>query len=155
MILSISMLQEPHNSITQDREIIKQKLLEKELIPSNQSYHCNANHFKCLLVSWVCTPSPYTAFNYFAYYCVVVVVRQKQGRTHYTSRDEEPESVATGAAEGTWYLLQMKYKLRETKSTESLERREYHINLLESSFNVSYFKFCTVIILGREKLMTT
>lgn len=47
--------------------------------------------------------APHTAFNYFAYYCVVV--RQKQGRTHYTPRNEDPELLATGAAEGTLYLL--------------------------------------------------
>lgn len=40
---------------------------------------------------------PHTAFNYFAYY-YVFVVRQKQGRTHYTPRNEDPEFLATGAA---------------------------------------------------------
>lgn len=47
---------------------------------------------------------PHTAFNYFAYYCVLLLdqkkTTKKQGRTHYTLRNEEPESVATGPAEG-------------------------------------------------------
>lgn len=53
---------------------------------------------------------PHTAFNYLAYYCVLLLDKKKtttkkhthaQGRTHYTARNEEPESVARGPAEGT------------------------------------------------------
>lgn len=50
-----------------------------------------------------CRPRlPHTAFNYFAYYCVLLLDQKnkKQGRTHYTLRNEEPESVARGPAEG-------------------------------------------------------
>lgn len=69
-------------------------------------------------------PTPRTAFNYFAYYCVLLfdnppLPKEKLGRTHYKSRDEEPESLATGAVDGERYLFRMEHKQEGDKEEQN------------------------------------